>query len=192
MQLRVKHKGGQSVISNLTLTSSVKELLGELSKCTQIPANSVKVLRGFPPVVMDVSDHAASLGQCGLQERDTVLVEELPAEVKPVQATLPANSESSASAAEMGNTEIPTGILMRKVVPADNSCLFTSIGFCLSGILSQLIRFQFSNCLFKLNFKKIINRKAWSKGSFCHERIGGFNSHQSAGTVQRGRPRKAK
>lgn len=135
MQLRVKHKGGQSVISNLTLTSSVEELLGELSKCTQIPANSVKVLRGFPPVAMDVSNRAASLGQCGLQERDTVLVEELPAEIKPVQATLE-NSVPSAAEAEMGNPEIPTGILMRKVVPADNSCLFTSIGFCLSGIFN--------------------------------------------------------
>ncbi len=133
MQLRVKHKGGQSVISNLTLTSSVEELLGELSKCTQIPANSVKILRGFPPVAMDVSNRAASLGQCGLQERDTVLVEELPAEIKPVQATL--SADSVPSEAEMGNSEIPTGILMRKVVPADNSCLFTSIGFCLSGIL---------------------------------------------------------
>ncbi|XP_046453286.1 ubiquitin thioesterase OTU1-like [Daphnia pulex] len=127
MQLRVKHKGGQSVISTLSLTSRVEQLLDELSKSTQIPVHLVKILRGFPPIAVDISDKNVSLGECGLQERDTILVEEL-IETQPVQS-LPVSHEDST---ELGKIA-PAGILLRKVVPSDNSCLFTSIGFCLSG-----------------------------------------------------------
>ncbi|XP_046650193.1 ubiquitin thioesterase OTU1-like [Daphnia pulicaria] len=127
MQLRVKHKGGQSVISTLSLTSRVEQLLDELSKSTQIPVHLVKILRGFPPIAVDISDKSVSLSECGLQERDTILVEEL-IETQPVQS-LPVSHEDST---ELGKIA-PAGILLRKVVPSDNSCLFTSIGFCLSG-----------------------------------------------------------
>lgn len=133
MQLRVKHKGGQTILSNLSPTSRVEQLLEELSKSTQIPVHLVKVLRGFPPVVMDISDKTISLSECGIQEKDTILVEELP-NIHPSQNSLPVNIETT-----QGNTEqeanAPAGILLRKVVPSDNSCLFTSIGFCLSGII---------------------------------------------------------
>ncbi|EFX80376.1 hypothetical protein DAPPUDRAFT_304008 [Daphnia pulex] len=127
MQLRVKHKGGQSVISTLSLTSRVEQLLDELSKSTQIPVHLVKILRGFPPIAVDISDKSVSLSECGLQERDTILVEEL-IETQTVQP-LPVSHEDST---ELGKIA-PAGILLRKVVPSDNSCLFTSIGFCLSG-----------------------------------------------------------
>lgn len=127
MQLRVKHKGGQSVISTLSLTSRVEQLLDELSKSTKIPVHLVKILRGFPPIAVDISDKSVSLSECGLQERDTILVEELPETQSVQQLPLPIEAN-----AELG-INAPTGILLRKVVPADNSCLFTSIGFCLSG-----------------------------------------------------------
>jgi ubiquitin thioesterase OTU1 len=87
----------------------------------------VKILRGFPPIAVDISDKSVSLSECGLQERDTILVEEL-IETQPVQS-LPVSHEDST---ELGKIA-PAGILLRKVVPSDNSCLFTSIGFCLSG-----------------------------------------------------------
>lgn len=128
IQLRVKHKGGQSVISTLTFTSRVGQLLDELSKSTQIPVHLVKILRGFPPIALDISDKNVSLGACGLQERDTLLVEELPA-TQPLECLPSTHTEDSNELLKDG----PTGILLRKVVPADNSCLFTSIGFCLSG-----------------------------------------------------------
>nr|CAH0099488.1 unnamed protein product [Daphnia galeata] len=127
MQLRVKHKGGQSVISTLSLTSRLEQLLDELSKSTKIPVHLVKILRGFPPIAVDISDKSVSLSECGLQERDTILVEELPETQSVQQLPLPIEAN-----AELG-INAPTGILLRKVVPADNSCLFTSIGFCLSG-----------------------------------------------------------
>lgn len=127
IQLRVKHKGGQSVVSGLTQSSCVQQLLEELSKCTGVSAGSLKVLRGFPPVPVNVSDRTALLGECGIQERDTVLIEELP-ETKLAQPIPVEMSDET-----YVNKEMPTGILMRKVVPSDNSCLFTSIGFCISG-----------------------------------------------------------
>lgn len=129
MQIRVKHKGGQSVISSLSLTSHVEQLLEELSKSTLIPVHLIRILRGFPPVVMDITNKSAPLSDCGLQERDTILVEELP-DTQPLQS-LP-SAPSTLESMEQDNTTT-SGILLRKVVPSDNSCLFSSIGFCLSG-----------------------------------------------------------
>lgn len=131
MQLRIKHKGGQSIISTLSSTSRVEQLLEELSKITSIPVHLVKVLRGFPPIALNISDKTISLSECGLQERDTILVEELP-ETQMLQSLKPTPCNDSENISEEEKC-VPSGILLKKVVPADNSCLFTSIGFCLSG-----------------------------------------------------------
>ena len=111
MQLRVKHKGGQSVISSLSLSSTVEQLLDELSKSTQIPVHLIKILRGFPPVAADISVKNASLSECGLQERDTILVEELP-DTQPIK--LPSTVCNKDSVEEGEN--VPSGILLRRVV----------------------------------------------------------------------------
>src|SRR4051812_36667716 len=42
--------------------------------------------------------------------------------------------ESSARNAKAGSTDgLPEGMLMRQTVPSDNSCLFTSVYYCISG-----------------------------------------------------------
>jgi len=133
LQLRVKHKGGQSVITALTEEDKVADLLAQLSTQTHIPEYRIKILKGFPPLPVDVSNVQMLLRDSGLQHRDTLLVEELPipapvasdARVKTVEV----KPEESLPVGQLERT----GILLRKVVPADNSCLFTSIGYCLSG-----------------------------------------------------------
>lgn len=132
VHLRVKHKGGQSIISSLLLSSTIEHLLSELSILTQIPVHLVKVLRGFPPVPLDTSNWNSSLEDCGFQARDSILVEEL-AETKQVHPPQAQKMTNMQVPFETSPSEAPTGILMRQVVPSDNSCLFTSISFCISG-----------------------------------------------------------
>ena len=38
---------------------------------------SIKILKGFPPVALDITDGSASLSSFGFYERDTVLIDEL-------------------------------------------------------------------------------------------------------------------
>lgn len=82
MKLRVRHKKGQFTIDSLTLASSVKDLLDLISSCLTIPAGSIKILKGFPPVALDKTDISASLSSFGFHERDTVLIDELPENVR--------------------------------------------------------------------------------------------------------------
>lgn len=133
MQLRVKHKGGQCVLTSLKKDDKVDDLLKQLYISTSIPVERIKLLKGFPPQPVDISDINILLCHSSIQDRDTLLVEELPVSrpvvCNPEVAKVNAKAEESPSVQELNRT----GILLRKVVPSDNSCLFTSIRFCLSG-----------------------------------------------------------
>lgn len=165
MQLRVKHKRGQSVISTLSLSSKVEQLLSELSTLTQIPVHLVRILRGFPPVPLDTSDRNSSLEACGFQVRDSILVEELP-ETKAVQPPPKPQLPIKPMQSEASLSDAPKGILLRQVVPSDNSCLFTSISYCLSGMSGKNCCFQryLNNCYYK-------GKQDRTAGSFMRELV---------------------
>jgi len=141
MQLRVKHKGGQCVLTSLKKEDKVDDLLKQLFMSTNIPVERIKLLKGFPPRPIDISDTNILLCHSSIQDRDTLLVEELPASQSVVANTdtSKASTKAEKSPPPQQPTGIPdrTGILLRKVVPSDNSCLFTSIRFCLSGKLDS-------------------------------------------------------
>jgi ubiquitin thioesterase OTU1 len=179
LQLRVKHKGGQSIVSSLNTDSRVQELQEELSRLTQIPVNQIKVLRGFPPSAIDLSNPSQTLlSECGIQERDTILVEELKAaEMIPQTKGVPQTDELLSAQSSMDTS----GILLRKVVPSDNSCLFTSIGFCLSGIYFKILyHAMFCNYVFNI---KIINFISFSIGK-CDKNSSSLMRELVAATVK--------
>ncbi|XP_015596204.1 ubiquitin thioesterase OTU1 [Cephus cinctus] len=128
--LRVKTKSGQKVVNGLTLQDKISELKAKLSELTGISSKSLHVLAGFPPKAVDLSKEAATLEESGILSGDTLIVEEkltvCNGEEKPeeIPRSHIVNSENI--------VESP-GVLMKKIVPADNSCLFTSIGYVLNG-----------------------------------------------------------
>lgn len=127
--LRVKSKSGQQVVENLTPQSTILELKNQLSSLTNIPVNSLHVLSGFPPKILDLSKNEVSLSATGINSGDTLIVEEKTnSESSSVNHDVPAKSHIM----DRPTLDCP-GILIKQVVPADNSCLFTSIGFVLSG-----------------------------------------------------------
>jgi ubiquitin thioesterase OTU1 len=120
--LKLKTKSGQMVIKGLAPRDTITELKRKLSSLTNIKEDTLHVLSGYPPKPVDLSVSEATLESRGICSGDTLIVEEKQqnARVEPRHHIVDSH---------MGCP----GILMKMVVPADNSCLFTSIGFVLSG-----------------------------------------------------------
>lgn len=134
--LKVKTKQGQHVVQNLSADETIGNLKSKISELTRIPADGLNVLVGFPPKPVDLSINENLLSTSGIINGDTLIVEEksMP-DVVPQQhrnnfqleedvllAQQLANEENSAAGLAT------KGILLKQVVPSDNSCLFTSIG----------------------------------------------------------------
>merc|ERR1719334_783989 len=110
----------------------LKTCLGHL--CS-IEPYKLKIRSGYPPKVIDISNDLLTMIEMPFKSGDTLLVEE----DKSLAAPTPVASSSTAAPpndslgslwkAQLDKTE---GILTRKVVPANNSCLFTSINCCMS------------------------------------------------------------
>ena len=121
--LRCKSKSGQHVLKELSGESSIRELKQRIEALTNIPADSQKILSGFPPKLIDISDGAKSLTTAMLRSGDTLIVEE-------DQNVKVARTENILQ--QLAGQE-GMGILTRQVVPANNSCLFTSVHFVTEG-----------------------------------------------------------
>lgn len=81
LPLRCKTRHGQQMVENLTSETTVADFRAVLSGLSDIGSNRLRVLSGFPPRPLDLSDDAASLLSLGLKPRDTVIIEETKYEV---------------------------------------------------------------------------------------------------------------
>lgn len=131
LAFKVKSKNGQQILRDLTSDSKVSELRGFLSSISEISADRICVLCGFPPKPLDISDNEKKLSDIGLKSGETLIVEEKAAPAETAAKTepkpQPRPGENGIVSQESLGPSRP-GILMKKVVPSDNSCLFTSIG----------------------------------------------------------------
>ncbi|XP_060524178.1 ubiquitin thioesterase Otu1 isoform X2 [Cylas formicarius] len=139
--LRVKTKSGQQVINSLTKNNTIKDLKEVLSNLSSIPVSRLHVLCGFPPKVFNIAQDDLNLNDSGLNSGDTLILEEK-ATVEPVVSSLQNNEldttiEQRLELPTDGNLYNCPGILMKHVVPADNSCLFTSVHFVLNGKVDE-------------------------------------------------------
>lgn len=124
--LKIKTKSGQHVIDTIKLTNTVTELKHHLSPLVQIPVPNISILFGFPPKVIETFDHSKTLAEVNIKSGDTLIIEKC--EV-PIMNSIPQDAQHQLEQ----DDKLDGGLLMRQVVPADNSCLFTSIGFVLGG-----------------------------------------------------------
>lgn len=77
LPLRCKTRSGQQMVENLTMETTVADFRAVLSGLSDIGMSRLRVLSGFPPQPLDLSDEAARLSSLGLRPRDTVIIEEL-------------------------------------------------------------------------------------------------------------------
>ncbi|KAI1892685.1 hypothetical protein AGOR_G00136100 [Albula goreensis] len=125
LRLRCKAKNGTHMMQGLTHQSCVEELKSKVEELTGIPCDVQKIMVGYPPSSLDLSS-GGSLKDYPIKSGDTLIVEE--EKNKPV------------SQKAVINKQVPAGprlesapVLTRRVVPADNSCLFTSVFYVVEG-----------------------------------------------------------
>lgn len=133
--LKVKTKSGQKVVNGLTTNNKISELKSKLSDLTGIQKNALHILTGFPPKAIDLTKEDATLEESTIVSGDTLIVEEKQPS-KNVQQLIIKDNESMhrSHIVDSENLTNTPGVLMKKIVPADNSCLFTSVGYVLNGI----------------------------------------------------------
>lgn len=128
--LRLKTKEGQQIL-NLISTDNVGTLKEKIAEISQISSNRLNVLNGYPPKQLDFSDLTKPISQIGISNGDTLIVNEKhPDEISEPTAsnTVDADSLLAQRLADEEMEITVDGILLKHVVPSDNSCLFTSIG----------------------------------------------------------------
>lgn len=129
--VKVKTKQGQHVLSDLDPESSVAGLKTRLFELTRIPEENLQIKTGFPPKKLAIHDEACTIKAVGVVNGDTLIIEDsganIPSSTNSAVRDQEVADEELAQALAAENSEF-NGILMKKVVPADNSCLFTSIG----------------------------------------------------------------
>jgi len=151
VNLRVKYEGGQGVVKGLDSEDSVEKLISHSLEALGIEEQqeaAIKLLSGFPPKPLDISDRDKSITSIGVKSGDTIIFQisslPKPAEEPTPTRKSPCPTQSSSSVASSDNfapkrqktsdiNQTKSNKLLRKVVPADNSCLFTSINYCMSG-----------------------------------------------------------
>lgn len=133
--LKVKTKQGQHVVDNLSAEETVGTLKSKISEITHIPPEGLNVLIGFPPKPLDLSANENTLSNTGIINGDTLIVEEkiLPdvvaaATCRQVEEDNLLAQQLSGDGNDLDGHASSNGILLKQVVPSDNSCLFTSIG----------------------------------------------------------------
>jgi len=115
--LRCQSGQGRVVLQGLTTDSTLDQLQVIIETSTGIAKHHQKIKTGFPPKPLALDDTSATLTTLGLRSGDTLVVEK---------------SENTAPQIQQGVGGISKGI-KRKVVPANNSCLFASVGHNLQG-----------------------------------------------------------
>ncbi|CAG0888977.1 unnamed protein product [Cyprideis torosa] len=143
---KVKANHGTWTLNGLSSDITLGELKQEISKLTGLNAETLSILRGFPPKEVDVdSDPSVGLSAHGFSKNDSLIIrggesprvaEEMTSGAKKAGSSSGPKTSNLVSPGNLNGNREPApgnGLLMRKTVPADNSCLFTSINFLLTG-----------------------------------------------------------
>jgi len=127
MQLRCQFGSGQrKPIVGLTQESSVDELRALVYSVTEIEPERQCIKSGFPPKVLSTNEETQSLKDLGLRSGDTLIVEEIKGGVTSQPKATPS---SAVTPSTLVTNTTSSRKMVRKIVPADNSCLFASISF---------------------------------------------------------------
>jgi ubiquitin thioesterase OTU1 len=133
--IRVKSKSGQKIVDTLTPDDTITKLKNKLSEVTGIQTDALHVLRGFPPKPLNLTDINITLKESDILPGETLIVEEKHSMYNGEQRVVDLPRTHITDTLDFGDNP---GVLMKMVVPADDSCLFTSVGFVLNGTLINI------------------------------------------------------
>lgn len=130
LNIRLRYPGGSKTIS-VSSQANFNELKHLIFSVTGIVPDCQIIKSGYPPKVLENVDEA-SLQHLGILSGETLIIEGLsqPQEPKPKQIENPTRSDTNEkrqSPDKNGN------IMLRRIIAADNSCLFNSVGYAMEG-----------------------------------------------------------
>ncbi|XP_068675000.1 ubiquitin thioesterase OTU1-like isoform X2 [Montipora foliosa] len=121
--LRCQYKGGRrNKLEGLLTSSTVSDLQEKIWLVTEVPPHAQRILSGFPPKQLLWKTMDDSLSSMDIRSGDTLIIEE--------DKKVPCVSLDSYKKLLSGTA---LGKITRKVVPADNSCLFSSVSYVMLG-----------------------------------------------------------
>ncbi|VEL25838.1 unnamed protein product [Protopolystoma xenopodis] len=147
LRLRCKYKAGNILLQALTDLATLNELLSEISKSTGVDRRILSLFHGYPPKPIDLSSdklelrlYQVTFNCIPILSGDTLVVDELSksaspslnAKQQPTQNSFESLTNRDDNLCHSGPTIDFEGFV-RVVAPSDNSCLFTSVHFCLSN-----------------------------------------------------------
>jgi len=135
VMIRLKCRTGTFPIT-VPLACKITDLVERVSVLSEIPVASVKLFLGFPPKPMLTLN--CSVGEAGVKSGDTIIVE-VDSDSESVNAVKEENESKVLRHVINQEMKDELPLILRKVVPADNSCLFTSLGFALGGNDNNII-----------------------------------------------------
>jgi len=128
------------MIESLSGDNTVQDLKAIILSITGVDPSALRVLIGFPPRELNLRNDFQKLDELlSHQNRETLIIEEVIDNYDKHRSRnrstnqLISNAYSDVMQSSSRSDTIPAGVLMRRVVPANNSCLFTSVYFALSG-----------------------------------------------------------
>jgi ubiquitin thioesterase OTU1 len=139
--IRVRTKKGMFRMQNLTANSTLNDLKKAISDLSGIQYSLIKILKGYPPKILENSlNENTTLSSIYIKDGDLLTIEEYTSSNSSIQnnnnstlsATTPINFNKSKEIPILKDNKNQLelsldGILLRKIVPANNSCLFTSV-----------------------------------------------------------------
>eukprot|EP00931_Biecheleriopsis_adriatica_P104863 TRINITY_DN79480_c0_g1_i1.p1 TRINITY_DN79480_c0_g1~~TRINITY_DN79480_c0_g1_i1.p1 ORF type:complete len:288 (+),score=54.22 TRINITY_DN79480_c0_g1_i1:52-915(+) len=105
MDLRLRGPNSQATLRGIPTDKSIGAFLDDVSAALSVPKACVQLLGGFPPKPLDLpADLSLAVSTLGLRSGDSLIVRE----VEPEGAK---------------------GVVVRRVIDSDNSCLFNAVGY---------------------------------------------------------------
>lgn len=146
--IRLRTKSGMLRLQTLNSLSTFTELKKAISEKTEIDSGLLKIMNGYPPSILTSSNETATLDSLLFKDGELLTIEQLADKSPSVLASSSnktTNTDSKNISSEIQqiskvlgtstNTtnSLKNGIMHRKVVPANNSCLFTSIYYVMEN-----------------------------------------------------------
>ena len=134
MILKLRTAKGNLTIDNVSSDSNLHILKSEISTKTKISYPSIVIKYGFPPKLITSSDETF-LSEIGISSGDTLIIEEdiskksIESESKKIDnEKKPINPKKDLEKIDVDQIPNKEGLIMvRRIIPADNSCLFNAI-----------------------------------------------------------------
>ncbi|XP_042219896.1 ubiquitin thioesterase OTU1-like, partial [Homarus americanus] len=142
LRLRIKTSGGGQypLTEHVTGESTLHDLLLAIQHLTTIPPQQQKILTGFPPKPI-TGNPDMTLNSIGIQNGEVLIVEDvdpssnmtcIPQELLTIPSCGPDIPTPSVTDTKVPSLMNQKGILLKKIVPSDNSCLFASVYYLIN------------------------------------------------------------